>query len=272
MSKKTDKLIKLLSPYGLNDDEVRVYLELLEKGRSSVVEIHRSTGISRTKVYRLLDSLEQKGLVVVLLHSRGKRFEASHPKKLNMLVDQKESEVEKLKSDLPIVMNALKRINGQTKEEAKVLYYEGLEGLKQVTYNSLKAKKELLTLEITDMDGFFDHEYAEKMRHKFIDREIQIKTLTNQKEIPEWTETATEMVRKYWQIRHLPEEQLEIKFEILVYNNVYAMYRYQGGKIFCVEVYSNELAEMQKQLFSYMWDKAEKFKIINEFGKAELVN
>jgi hypothetical protein len=79
-----------------------------------------------------------------------------------------------------------------------------------------------------------------------------------------------EMVDKYWEIRHIPAKQLKIKFEILIYNDVYVMYRYQGREIFCVEIYNQELTDMQRQIFEYMWAKARKFKVLNRQGEAVL--
>ncbi|KKS80523.1 MAG: hypothetical protein UV54_C0004G0011, partial [Candidatus Beckwithbacteria bacterium GW2011_GWA2_43_10] len=155
--------------------------------------------------------------------------------------------------------------------KSKVLYYEGLEGLKQVTWNSLKAKDELLTFEIKDMNAFFDFEYAENLRLKFLERKIFVRTLSNVTYIAPWTKAAGEVVEKYWEIRHIPEKQMKIKFEILIYNDVYVMYRYVGQEIFCVEIYNQELADMQRQIFEYVWQKAKRFKVLNKQGEAKLI-
>jgi len=103
-----------------------------------------------------------------------------------------------------------------------------------------------------------------------VDRKIGIRTLTNLKKIPSWT-SVSEMIEKYWEVRHVPENQLKIKFEVLIYNDVYVMYRYDGKEVFCVEIYNQELADMQRQTFEYMWRKAKKFKVVDDRGKAELV-
>lgn len=271
MSEQSDRLLSLLLPYGLNPDEARLYLYLWENGSNSALKISRDLKLARTKVYRILDKLMNLGLVMVKLGDRGQRFEAANPQQLEMLVNQKEIETANLKKHLQELeqeLMALSQIGGQ---QSKVLYYEGIEGLKQVTWNSLKAKGELLTLEIRDMDAFFDHDYAENLRLKFIERKINIRTLTNAVKIPPWTEVGGEMIKNYWQIRNLPETQMKIKFEILIYNNVYVMYRYQNKEVFCVEIYNQELADMQRQIFSYMWQKAGKFKVLNERGEAKLL-
>lgn len=271
MSEQTDNLLSLLKPFGLTDDEARVYLDLLESGVSSVLVLNRRLNLARTKVYRILDKLEKLGLVVVRLHERGSRFEASNIRKLGLLADKKARQAESLRLSLPALEEQLEEVVKKREGESKVLYYKGIEGVKQVSFNSLRAKGELLTMEIKDLDAFFSHKEAEQLRLKFIDRQIQIRTLTNIKYIQPWTQVASEMVEKYWQIKHIPEKQLKIEFEILIYNDVYAMYRYKKKEIFCVEIYNQELADMQRQTFRYMWVKAKKFKVLNKEGEAKLI-
>ena len=270
MSERTDSLLSLLQPYGLDTDESRVYLELLENGASSALVLSRRLKIARTRVYRILDKLEKMGLVIVRLHERGSRFEASNIKKLEVLAEDRAREAEQLKTGLPILEEQLSGIMRKKRGRSKVLYYKGIDGVKQVTYNSLKARGELLTFEIKDLDAFFSHKEAEKLRLKFVGKRIGIRTLTNLKKIPKWT-SVTEMIEKYWEVRHLPESQMKIKFEILIYNDVYVMYRYKGEEVFCVEIYNQELADMQRQLFEYMWKQARRFKVLNKEGEAELI-
>lgn len=271
MSEQTDNLIALLEPYGLTADEARVYLELWESKALTALLLNRRLNLARTKVYRILDKLQAMGLVLTRLTERGQKYEAANPKKLGLLIAEKEQAVAALKLGLPALEEQLERSAGRSGSESKVLYYRGIEGLKQVTYNSLRAKGELLTLEIKDMDAFFAHDYAESMRLKFIDRKISIRTLSNVTYVPKWTDAAGEMVERYWEIRHIPEAQLTIKFEILIYNDVYVLYRYVGKEIFCVEIYNRDLAAMQKQMFELMWSKARKFKVLNSQGEAKLI-
>jgi sugar-specific transcriptional regulator TrmB len=222
-------------------------------------------------VYRILDSLLRLGLVISQLDSRGQRYEAAGTEQLEALVAQKEFETEALKKNLKVLEEQLSILPSVSQKGSKVLYYHGVEGLKQVTWNSLKAKGGLLTMEVSDMNAFLDKAYAEDMRLRFIDNKVKIRTLTNATKIPPWTAVAYEMVEKYWTIRHIPEKHMKINFEILIYNDVYALYRYQDDDIFCVEIYNKELAEMQRQVFEFMWRDAKRFKVLNNRGEAVLV-
>jgi len=271
MSIKSDRLIALLLPLGLKTEEAKLYLLLRENISSTALEISRQLEIPRTRVYRILDSLLNLGLVTARLDTRGQRYEASGNDRLEALVAQREFETKTLKKNINLLEEQLVLLPNVAQENSKVLYYRGLEGLKQVTWNSLKAKGELLTLEVSDMNAFFDKAYAEDMRLRFIDHKIKIRTLTNNDKISPWTDVAHEMVEKYWAIRHIPEKHMKINFEILIYNDVYTLYRYQDADIFCVEVYNKELAEMQRQVFEFMWQNAKRFKVLNNRGEAVLL-
>lgn len=271
MSIKSDRLIALLLPLGLKTEEAKLYLLLRENISSTALEISRQLEIPRTRVYRILDSLLNLGLVTARLDTRGQRYEASGNDRLEALVAQREFETKTLKKNINLLEEQLVLLPNVAQENSKVLYYRGLEGLKQVTWNSLKAKGELLTLEVSDMNAFFNKAYAEDMRLRFVENKVKIRTLTNNDKISPWTDVAHEMVEKYWAIRHIPEKHMKINFEILIYNDVYTLYRYQDADIFCVEIYNKELAEMQRQVFEFMWKNAKRFKVLNNRGEAVLL-
>ncbi len=271
MSEQTDNLIPLLLPLGLKQDEARLYLLLRENNNLTALQISRKIELPRTRVYRIFDNLLKLGLVTSRLDSRGQRYEAAGKEQLEALVAQKEFETKTFKQNLEVLEKQLSHLPNMPQMGSKVLYYHGVEGLKQVTWNSLKAKGELLTMEVSDMNAFLDKAYAEDMRLRFIDNKVKIRTLTNTAKIPPWTVVAHEMVEKYWTIRHIPEKHMKINFEILIYNDVYTLYRYQDEDIFCVEIYNKELAEMQRQVFEFMWKGAKRFKVLNNRGEAVLV-
>lgn len=271
MSEQTDNLILLLTPLGFKEEDARIYLLLRESSSLTALQISRNLELPRTRVYRILDNLLKLGLVVSHLDSRGQRYEAADHEQLEALVAQKEFEAKTFKRNLEVLEEQLSHLPNMSNKSSKVLYYQGVEGLKQVTWNSLKAKGELLTMEVSDMNAFLDKAYAEDMRLRFIDNKVKIRTLTNAAKIPPWTAVAHEMVEKYWTIRHIPEKHMRINFEILIYNDVYALYRYQGKDIFCVEIYNKELAEMQRQVFEFMWRSAKRFKVLNNKGEAVLL-
>jgi hypothetical protein len=79
------------------------------------------------------------------------------------------------------------------------------------------------------------------------------------------------MVRNYWQISYIDPKEFEIKADVFIYNQVYAMCHYlKKGDIFCLEIYNDQLAAMQKQIFEFLWNQAKPLTILNDQGKAKL--
>lgn len=268
MSEKTDTIISLLTQFGVSEPEANIYLEILSGRGDTALTLSRNLKLARTKVYRLLDNLISRGLVVTRLGDRGARFTALAPDQLDMLLSDRQHELDKLKSTLPMLQAQLSALRGST-PKSQVLYYHGLEGLKQVTYNSLKAKGELLTYELSTMNAFLSKKEAEDLRLKFVANKITSRTLTNATHLDAWTDVP-EIVEKYWDIRHIAPHDKSFEFEILIYNDVYCMYRYTSDEIFCIEIYSQELADMQRQLFEYIWSSAKKFKVLDDHGTTRL--
>lgn len=269
MSENIDRVVKQLESLDLTAEESIVYLEILQGRGDTALALARSLKLARTKVYRILDSLIAKKMVVTRLGDRGSRFLATPPQELSFLLDDRQHRLDQLKESLPALQSSLVELATTSKDSSRVLYYHNLDGIKQVTYNSLKAKGELLTYEIGNMDSFMSHKEAEKLRESFIKNKIHIRTLTNLKEIKDWT-NVTDMVENYWKIRYLEPKSRSFQFDILIYNSVYCLYRYSGGKAFAVEIHSQELADMQRQLFEYLWTNARRFKVTSRHGAAHL--
>jgi sugar-specific transcriptional regulator TrmB len=272
MSIKTDSLKNLLKPFGLDEDESHIYSILAEEGLLTALQVSRKSKISRTKVYRILDKLAGLGLVSQSVDEMGAKFMVGSPKEFEKLVIERQHEVDIMKEKMPIIFEQLEALqfSGNNKD-SRILYYKGLEGLKQITWNSLKAKDELLTMEIKDMDAFLDHGFAEKMREELVKRKIKSKTITNQSHIDAWTNVKEITTKDFWEIKYINPNALEIKFEVLIYNDVYCMYSYEDNEIFCVEIYNEKLAKMQKQIFQFMWVNARPFVVLDSHGSAKLI-
>src|SRR3989344_1475509 len=268
MSEQTDKLTIQLEQFGLSEEEAKIFLLLIEKGYTTALQLSRKLHIARTKVYRLLDKLYEKGLVNRKHDDVGFKFGANSHKRLEMLILEKEAEIERLKKTAPSIFSELTTLERKSKGESKVLYYSGIEGLKQVTWNSIQAKGELCTMELSNMSGFLDQTFAEKVREEMVSRKINIRQLSNLPHMDSYTKVKG--VVDYWECRYLDPKLLTIEFEMLIYNNVYAIYNYQNNDIFCVEIYNQELSDMQKQLFDYIWKTAKPMKVLSPEGEASV--
>ncbi len=269
MSTEIDNITAHLITLGLDADESTVYLTLLQHDAISVLELSRLTKIGRSKVYRLLERLRDKNLTKSFVNESGLRFQAQPYQNLEGLIKTQEAKTAELKHSLPSVFGDIANLLSDDGMGSRLRYYSGIEGLKQITLNSLEAKDELLIYELKDMSAFLDFGFAEEVRQDLVKRKIHTRELTSLTEMPPWTK-VTEQVVKFWEPRYIDPKELEVKFELLIYNNTFAMYTYLNGEIFCIEVHSKALAHMQKQLFNYVWNRATPMQKIGNEGAAAL--
>ncbi len=269
MSDQSDIIYRSLSSFGLSSEESKIYLYLLQKSSQSALTISRDLHMARTRVYRLLDKLSAKGLVTEQLDHLGLKFQATAYTQLELLLAEKEQHVQTLRASLPSLFAQFAQLSGADTEKSKVYYHHGIDGLKHVTWNSLNAKGTLRIYEKYDsMSVFLPQDFSEIIREELVKRNITTHQLTGVKHIKPYTDVCALM--NYWQVRYVDPTLLTMKFEVLIYNDVYCMYQYGTGEEFCVEIHNKELAGMQTQLFDYVWQTATPMKIIGQHGEAKV--
>lgn len=133
--------LEFLRELGFTDGEMRVYDALLSLGPSPSGKITKKSGISSSKVYPILDRLSKKGMATYVVRSGVKHFQASDPRKLLELLEERKKFVEKQKKDVEKMLPGLMaRMADQGKgQEAEV--YEGYGGVKSYFMQALRDSK-----------------------------------------------------------------------------------------------------------------------------------
>lgn len=268
MSERADNVIFQLKQFGLSEDSAKLYLYIYKGNGATALSASKDLGIARTKIYRLLEKLIESGLVIEEVRVYGRKFMAIDPQKFLQIVNEKERDLLLLKSSAPTLVNQLEALKPTISPDTKILHYRGVEGLKQVTWNTTKAKGIFRIYEIKHMNAFLNREFAEKVRKTFADNNIKVQQLTNLRKFEEYTEISEHV--EDWSVRYIDPKVINIKFEIAIYNDVYVMYEYTGEDVFIAEIYNKTLAKMQKQIFDTIWKSAKPLKILNLRGRAEL--
>lgn len=123
MDKK--RLLTTLTDIGLTENEALVYLSALSLGSSPILKIARGSGLKRTTVYSVVESLKQKGLMNIEVKGFKQLFAAEDPQKLDALLASRHAH---LTQTLP-ELSALYNLRGG---ESLMKYYEGLRGVRSV--------------------------------------------------------------------------------------------------------------------------------------------
>ncbi|EMA6343173.1 TrmB family transcriptional regulator [Bacillus cytotoxicus] len=59
-----EDLLQKIQTLGLNQYETKAYVSLVKHGTSSAYQVSKNSGVPRARIYEILDSLEQKGIVM----------------------------------------------------------------------------------------------------------------------------------------------------------------------------------------------------------------
>ncbi|KKS78647.1 MAG: hypothetical protein UV54_C0056G0003 [Candidatus Beckwithbacteria bacterium GW2011_GWA2_43_10] len=243
--------LKLL---GLNDKQAEIYLLLLKQGITSLLELSRQTDINRTTIYRIIEDLKKLSLVEEIIADRGAKVKAVKPENLQLLLTQKETELDELRNHLPDLISDLSAIKDKPSSSTQVVYFRGQNGLRQLLWNVLKAKDEHVGYGYAEWNTSLGQEFAEKLRQEMVNRKIYSREIQNTNQFkPMSTWTKVKDYDQFYQGRYLPKSLVEINHDTYIYNDVFAFYYFIQDELFGIEIHNAEIAKTQKQIFEVLW-------------------
>lgn len=251
---------------GLSSDEANVYVHLLNLKSDSVYKISQAVHEPRTNVYRICQSLVDKNFCEWVVVDKSKQIKALHPKQLDFLKIQKESELEVISQSLN---NLEKMINIDVLGAAKteVRYYQGAEGMKQMMWNSLKAKDITFGYSQFGRVDIVGRKFIDKWTDEFRLRGLKDFVITNEKYLDYIVKNIMPEDTKHQltteNIRVITSDLFYVSGDTTIYNNTYAACYWDRGEIVGVEIENSEIVKMQKSIFDLLWKLG---KGVGEFG------
>lgn len=242
-----------LTAFGLSEIEEDTYLSLLRQGELTPLELSRETGINRTTLYRLLEALSQKGLVEEVMDYKSRKFRAAPPEQLNLLIAQKEAEVEHLKQQLPKLTEELTLTTPPPSSPTRVLYFKGKQGLRQLLYNTLQAKDEVVGYGYGSWNDGVGRQFAEKLRQEYVERGIKAREILNEVDEKGSYTSVPAYFKGIYHHHQISPKILPINHDTYIYNDVFAFYHTIGGQLFGVEIHNEAISRTQKRLFEILW-------------------
>ncbi len=261
----SESLRDKLAPFGLTAEEAELYIFLLRSGSMRALEVSRELEIPRTNVYRAGDRLVEKALIRYTDGSRGRELAPLGPRSLEDFLARQQRELDARKRELPSVLGEL--VNVAANElGSRVIHYDGIEGVRQITRNSVEASGSLKIFELSSLNALFDRDEAEALRRQFVERNIFIQQITNLKRIDAWTDVI-ELIDRLWECRRLDPNALHFEYELLIYDDVYAAYNFNEKDVFGIEIRSAALARTQARLFDFVWANSARMRKIGHRGE-----
>lgn len=126
---------KILNQLGLTDSEIKVYFALLELESSTVGPIIEKSKVPDSKIYSILEKLKEKGLVSFVIKNNVKHFQASNPKNLIRILNERKKEIAEQKRELEEkIIPKIEKRRKLTEDKQEATVYESYNGVK-VAFN-----------------------------------------------------------------------------------------------------------------------------------------
>ncbi|MBI5227190.1 hypothetical protein HY988_01260 [Candidatus Micrarchaeota archaeon] len=248
--------LEILRKLGLDKYEIKTYLTLLEIGRTTTGALVKKTGIPSSKIYHILGTLIEKGLVGYITEGKVKKFNANQPSVLRHLLDLQEAELVKLKVELEEIMPSLEAEFGSEKSEYNVELLEGLRGIKSfydfALENTPKGGK-MFTIGYPLLASNLLNAYFRDFHKKLAKSGLKTRVLYD---YDTWFAKKREP-RPHVEQRYLPKGIRTPAFMNIFQEYVGIMVVTEKQKL-CILIKNKEVAESYFQYFDLLWKLGKK--------------
>jgi sugar-specific transcriptional regulator TrmB len=235
-----------LQAIGLHKTESAVYLYILENGLSSPPQIAKGAGLQRTNCYHILLSLKEKGLIEIQEKGKRQAYLASDPEALVRALDKKREAATNLLPDLRALYTT-------QKNKPKIRFYEGLDQVKEIYWQSLQSKEIFAigsTKQLTDLDESFLQKYFFEIKK----REIFFHDLLSESSKFVTDSAAIPIIKGMYEYKYLPKKYQDPPTDILIWDNHLALINLHEP-IFGTILTNSMLADTVKMIFKILWEK-----------------
>ncbi|MFA6304503.1 MAG: helix-turn-helix domain-containing protein [Patescibacteria group bacterium] len=251
-----------LSSLGLQDNEARVYLALLELGRGNVTEVSKAAGLNRTTGYDILERLGLLGLVNRSTLGKKKLIYVAEPPSAikQFLEDKKHLFENRLKKVDDLIFN----LNALTKGANKpiIKFFEGRQGIKNIYLHSLRATETILS--ILDFNQYIPE--FDQFGFDYMDQRAKLgikeKVLAVKNDIGlDYYQRAynnypkRQLVTEYRWLKNVPNFSLAT--EVNIYDDKVMAVLAKPGENIAFEIQSQSFANTLKTLFNLSWQHGE---------------
>ncbi|MDO8462682.1 MAG: helix-turn-helix domain-containing protein [bacterium] len=235
----------ILKSLGLLESEVKVYLAALELGASTVIEIAKSTRLSRPATYTAIGTLGERGLMSTVQQGKRKLFAAEHPDRLLHYAKRKEQELHEQVADLGRSLPELAlRVGG---EKPVVKSFVGKEGLHAIAedYSAVRPREILEMTNIDAMLAVLTRDDLAPMRNALKHMGTRVRGLYHGAHVQQSSLPQSPT-------RILPEQYASFRGHVGIYGDHVALATFTG-KLHSVIIENAEVANTIRALFEMAW-------------------
>lgn len=241
--------VNLLANLGLSKAESKVYLAALELGKSLPKHLAEKAGIKRPTLYEALPRLFEHGLLTETVVGKRRYLVPEDPQNF---VDTKQQDLDRVGTLVP----QLRALLATSLEKPKIIFYEGIEGLKKTFQDMLRQRQAIVEFVGTEK---IMPEFEKYLQNYFIPYRVKYNIplkmiISGSAKSGTWNlKSDPAFVRE---VRTIPKELFPVPLDCNIYgdNVSFALYR-QDSEPIGVIIRSKEIATTMRSLFNFIWEK-----------------
>jgi HTH-type transcriptional regulator, sugar sensing transcriptional regulator len=171
------KEIEQLQELGLTEGESKVYFALLHLGSSTVGPIVKRSKLAYSKIYEVLERLQEKGLVSIIMKSQVRHYQAVPPKRIEEYLKKKEEKVKEERDALKKLIPQLELLQEYALQKAEAEVFIGWKGMyaaEQKLIEGATKKDNLLFLYVEERNERADQFFA-SISHFYTERGMTLR-------------------------------------------------------------------------------------------------
>lgn len=158
---------EILQQAGLTKAETAIYTILVKNSPATPPKLADIAGESRTNTYKLLDSLEEKGLVSRDDSQKKLRYWANNPSNLLENLKTQRAKVEaaekRFQDSLPAMIDEYFKYS----EQPSIRYFHGIDGVMNVYKDQIKTGRDLVQIYAPSLIDIIGREKSHLLRNEF---------------------------------------------------------------------------------------------------------
>jgi len=250
----------ILSEIWLEQNESKLYLASLKVWTSSASILAKMTNIPRTTARYNCEQLVKKQIMIESMKWNTKFFTPEHPTRLkNLLIIQK-NELEEKEDKIDLIMQDLIKMKNPYSEIPKVTYYEWIDWIKKVLWDSLEAKE--IVDSYTDVDSVIKYlpelnkEYSEKRSKLWIKKRA---IYSNSEDVKKYIQDLYENKKdELNQIRFLDPKKYNLDISFMIYDWKITYITVKENNFLWIIIENKDIYNFHKNIFNFMWSSLDK--------------
>lgn len=236
---------KIIENFNLNDKEAKVYLASLEIGKSKVSDIAKKASIKRTTCYDVLLDMKKEGVITETRKGKKRLFVAENPEKILKKIKEKEKAFSEILPQLKSIYN----VKGG---RPKISFYEGKQGLAEVSNDTLNYKGPILAFAGTEIFKVMGQAWTENYWKQRRLRNIHVKAIIPKTDII-MKEIVQHNIRDLRTTKLVDINKYPFSIEIDIYGNQkIALISYNEEVAVIIE--AKQIHNTMRSIFELLWD------------------